>query len=59
MQVSSDELQLPEAVADTARELSELVGTSESCIISCVSKFKHGKLKSCKYIKVELEEDEE
>lgn len=59
MKVSKDELELPEAVADTARELAEITGTTTFSIVSSVSKVRCGERKMCRYVKVDIEDDEE
>ena len=51
LKTTLDEYELPVAVADTARELAEMVGTSQSVIYSSISHKHRG------YYKVELEED--
>lgn len=51
LKTTLDEYELPVAVADTARELAEMVGTSQSVIYSSISHKYRG------YYKVELEED--
>lgn len=41
MCVTDDELELPVAVADTARELAKLCGTTENAVHSALSHAKH------------------
>lgn len=36
MLVTQDKYQLPLAVADTARELAQMVGVTESSVIACI-----------------------
>ncbi len=43
MKVTSDELELPVAVADTAEQLAQMCGTTVGSIYSSVSKAKHGR----------------
>ncbi len=52
MQVTTDQYQLPVAVASTPLELAKLVGTSVNTIKSCISKG------SKKYIRVDVEDDD-
>ena len=54
--VTADKYQLPIAVADTARELAEMRGTTTNNVISCALKTRQGKMKP-KYLKIEIEED--
>ena len=57
MKVTSDEYELPVAVADTAKELAKIVGTTENTINSRIS---HAKADGCRcqYKRVEVEESE-
>lgn len=54
--VSNDELQLPIAIADSARELAYICHTTENNIRSCISKAKKYGYHS-KFIVVEAEDD--
>lgn len=58
MKVTNDEYELPVAVADSSKELAEMVGTTRNAILSAIS---HGKTDKYKrvYIKVEFEDEEE
>lgn len=56
MKISKDRLELPLAVADTARELAEICNTSPQCIMSVVSKGKKGVLKNPGFVKIEIED---
>ena len=51
LKTTLDKYELPVAVADTARELAEMVGTSQSVVYSSISHNYRG------YYMVELEED--
>lgn len=52
MKVTNDEYELPVAVADTGRELADMVGTTRGVIFSAISKgYKT-------YQKVEVEDDD-
>ena len=59
MMVSKDKFELPEAIADSARELSEKTGVSENSIYSCVSHMNAGRLKTGRFRRVEIEEDDD
>ena len=59
MAVSQDELSLPIAIADTAKELAELLGTTENNVKSSASKCKHGVYKNSRYIAVRIDEESE
>lgn len=54
--VSSDEYELVEAVADTIRELAAIAGVTPNTIKTQYNKWIHGKVKTCRYRKVKLEE---
>jgi hypothetical protein len=56
MEVSRDDLSLPLAIADSAKELAELCGVTAEQVVDGASKSK--KMKKPKYVKVEIEEDE-
>lgn len=56
MKVTMDEYELPVAVADSVRELSEMTGATDNNIRSSYSKYKSGQRKTCQYRKVEVEE---
>lgn len=62
MKVTSDRLQLPVAVADTAKELAAMIGlTTPNSIYSSLSraeeKRKKGRQVRSRYIKVEVEDE--
>lgn len=52
VRTTTDELELPVAVADSAKELAEMTGTTVGCVLSSIS---HG-YKGWK--RVELEDDD-
>lgn len=56
MAITLDSLELPIAVADTVKELEEVLGLSENTVWRVMSRAK-SKGWRCKYIKVDLEED--
>jgi hypothetical protein len=55
MYVSDDELELPLAVTDTARELADVVGVDKNTIVSAISHARERGHRS-RYIKISLEE---
>ena len=57
MKISNDDFELPLAVADTAQELADIVGTTKNCIVSTISKFNQGKLKRTPYICVKVKDE--
>lgn len=56
--VSLDRYELPIAVADSARELEQMLGLGRGTVVSHISKVKQGRLKKQKYFRVEIEEEE-
>lgn len=58
MKVTRDKFQLPIAVADSIRELSQITGHSEDTIRSSISHQKHGRIKRSSFIRVSMEEEE-
>lgn len=54
--VEADEYELPLAVADTARELAEMMGTTKHNIDTFVSKGCNGKLSGRKFMKIPNDE---
>lgn len=55
--VSQDEYELPIAVADSGTELAEILGIDKRTIFSTRSHYKDGTLKSCRYHKIEVDDD--
>ena len=55
MKISNDAYELPVAVADSADELAMLCGTTANVIYSQMSHYKHGRLRTCPWICVELD----
>lgn len=55
--MTSDEYELPLIVADTRKQLAEMAGVNEGTISRAVYMEIHGKIKSCKYKRVEVESD--
>ena len=62
MKVSKDKYRLPEAIADSPKELAELCGSTRNSVLSAISKAKSRNQNSI-YVKVDFddidEEDEE
>ena len=50
---------LPIAVADTPKELGEILGVNRNNILSSIRRPKSGNLKSSRYHRVEIEDEEE
>ena len=59
MAVDSDEYELPYAVADTAEELARLCGVKKNTVISSISQLRRGKTKSSRYLRIEVEGEDE
>ena len=59
MALSQDKFSLPVAIADTAKELAELLGTTENAVKSEASKGRHGIIKKPRYISVRIDEESE
>lgn len=58
MKISDDKYELPVAVADTVTELAQICGITKETIIAQRSRQKR-KGTSCRYLKIEVEDDEE
>lgn len=56
--ITTDELELPIAVADTARELGRMIGKTENAICSTYKQYRKGNIKDkkrkCPYVKVKI-----
>lgn len=59
MRVTKDKYSLPEFVASSVDELSQMCGASVKTIRSTISHYNRGKLKRERYVHIILEEDEE
>lgn len=57
MMVTSDELELPIAVANSAPELGRIVGVSPKTISAVVNKYDKGKKKTCRYRRVVIDDE--
>lgn len=59
MMVTNDKYELPLAVADTASELAQIVGTSTGCIYTTISDHKRDPQRHphSKYVKVDIDID--
>ena len=51
--VTPDLYELPIAVADTAKELAKMIGTSENSVYSCISKKRSGKKTKFKFLRID------
>ena len=58
MRITSDQYQLPEVIADTVEELSELTGVKIGSIRSTASRVVHGRLKTGTFVYVDIDEEE-
>lgn len=56
--VTADELELPLAVADTARELGKMCGVGKSTVENCVARGRSGRIAKHKYVKVRTDDAE-
>ena len=59
LKVTKDKYELPLAVADTAAELGRMLGVSGNTIRTMACKYSKGKIKTSKYRKVVINEDDE
>lgn len=57
--VTSDEYELPLAVADSAGQLALMIGVPLVNIATMASKYENGLIKKSKYVKVKVEEGED
>ena len=57
MQVTTDEYELPVAVASSIGELAEITGFTYSQIATRISWFKSGKVKKRQFVKVEVSDE--
>lgn len=57
LRVTKDKYELPIAVADSPRELAQMLGVTRASILSSISHAKSGRLKSSSYKVVEVEDD--
>ena len=57
MKITSDELQLPVAIEDTAEELSEITGAKTNSIQSIASRLVRGKIDKGTFVYVDVEEE--
>ena len=58
MQITRDEYELPVAVADTAQELADIVGTTKNNVNSCASHVRRGRFKWSRFIRVQVDDDD-
>lgn len=59
MEVTTDNYELPKAVADNARELSELTGATINNIRSTACRLDKGIIKTGRFHRIELDEEGE
>lgn len=59
MRITRDKYELPLAIADSAEELAEICNVKRETVASMVSSYEKGKLKTSRYICVNVEEDED
>lgn len=52
MKVSRDKYELPEAIADSARELAKIVGVRTNTVFKSALDYRNGTIKKPSYIKV-------
>ena len=58
MKITTDEYELPLAIADSIGELAKMLGVTKNHISSAISHYKRGTTKSCCYVKVVLDDEE-
>ena len=56
--VSSDEYELPIAIADKAWELAAIMRTTTSIVRSYDVKYRKGEIKKARFLRVEVDEDD-
>lgn len=54
--VTADEYELPLAVADTAKELGEMLGISDSTVENCALRGWNGRISGRRFVKVRNED---
>lgn len=59
MEVTSDEYELPVAVAESPKELAEMTNVNSSAIRSAVCHMKMPGRKRSKYVRLEVEDEDE
>lgn len=57
LMVETDDYELPLAVADTARELAEMVGSTKHNVETFVSKGCNGRINGWKYVRIPNDEE--
>lgn len=58
MKITEDKYELPLIVTPNISELADKCGVTRNSIESEISRYYHGRIKSCKYRRVDVEEDE-
>ena len=56
LKVTHDKYEFPLAIADSPKQLAEMVGTTKAAVVSGACHFRHGRAWSC-YRKVEIEDE--
>lgn len=59
MEVTSDKYELPVAVAESPKELAEMTNVNSSAIRSAIHHMKEPGRKRSKYVKLEVEDEDE
>lgn len=59
MKVTADKYELPLVIADSAKELAEICGTTANSIVSAISHHKKGRTEYSTYVCVQVEEGDE
>ncbi len=58
MKVTDDEYELPVAIANTMKELAQILGVKKDTISGCISRYNRGLASHSAYRKVEIDDDE-
>ena len=59
MKLTNDKYQLPMMIADSAKELAEICGTTPNNVVSTNSHFRKGRITNPSYVCVTIEEGDE
>jgi len=57
MRVTTDEYELPEAVADSADKLAKMCGVKAMTIYSSLSHYEHGRIAKTPYRRIRVDDD--
>ena len=58
MKVTRDKYELPVAIANTMKELAQILGVKKDTISGCISRYNRGIASHSAYRKVEIDDDE-